>query len=283
MGRVPIVARAGNEAFVLVQGVDPVSPFRLSQQHLAVDGSAGYEHHLDRHRGPPKIRHSTTAGVSMRNPFRPSRVRVALAGMAGLIAMTALPAQALTRIFEGDVLAGADSVDVQGTLLDVRFYDGSCVAVFTGCDEGDDFLFGSMGSPTPRDAARSLTREVLGRNSDIQSPYIGPVLGCTDVFNCDFIAPYSIDARRQVVSGIAAVNKVSSYGFTVTALSSTLDTSTLDDEVYARWSLSPIPEPSPAALMLVGLLALGHRRLSAKWFGVGLRGRRGAEHTPYRA
>ncbi|WP_198157095.1 PEP-CTERM sorting domain-containing protein [Aquincola tertiaricarbonis] len=196
--------------------------------------------------------------------------------------MTALPVQALTHIFEGDVLVGADSVDVQGTLLDVRFYDGSCVAVFNGCDDQGDFLFGSAASPTPRDAAWSLVREVLGRISDVQTPYIGAVLGCRDVFDCDFVAPNSVDPRRQVVNGIAAESHHSTIGFTVTALSSTVDTSTLDDVVYARWSLSPVPEPAPAWLMLVGLLALGHRRLNAKfkWFGVGLRGRRGAEGIP---
>src|SRR5262245_52041146 len=49
-------------------------------------------------------------------------------------------ASAATLIVAGK-LFGASDVDVNGTLYNVMFVDGTCIALFSGCDEASDFTF----------------------------------------------------------------------------------------------------------------------------------------------
>ena len=50
-------------------------------------------------------------------------------------------AGAATLNVVGGQLVGASGVDVDGTLYDVEFVDGTCVDLFNGCDESSDFMF----------------------------------------------------------------------------------------------------------------------------------------------
>lgn len=55
----------------------------------------------------------------------------------------------LKLIVENGILMGADNVLVKGSgysggLYNVRFLDGTCAELFSGCDENSDFLPGSM-------------------------------------------------------------------------------------------------------------------------------------------
>ena len=53
-------------------------------------------------------------------------------------------ADAATLLVNGSgILTGATGVDVDGTLYDVEFVDGTCVALFDGCDSVTDFTFSS--------------------------------------------------------------------------------------------------------------------------------------------
>ncbi len=47
--------------------------------------------------------------------------------------VTSVHASALL-VVSGGILTGAKGVDVGGTLYDVEFMDGTCVALFNGCD-----------------------------------------------------------------------------------------------------------------------------------------------------
>ena len=64
-----------------------------------------------------------------------------------LIPLTALllagtPAFAIpTLVVNGGQLDGATGVEVDGTLYDVLFMDGTCIALFNGCDAVSDFTF----------------------------------------------------------------------------------------------------------------------------------------------
>ena len=42
------------------------------------------------------------------------------------------------------LLTGATGVNVGGTLYDVEFVDGTCIAVFDGCDDGSDFALRTL-------------------------------------------------------------------------------------------------------------------------------------------
>jgi hypothetical protein len=56
----------------------------------------------------------------------------------GLVLM-ASSAQATTLDVVGGILHGASGVLVDGNLYDVQFLDGSCISLYSGCDEDSDF------------------------------------------------------------------------------------------------------------------------------------------------
>jgi hypothetical protein len=66
--------------------------------------------------------------------------RVALL-VAFLIIASSVNAQTVPTFDGAGNLTGAKAVNVLGTLYDVAFVDGTCVAVFGGCDEVTDFTF----------------------------------------------------------------------------------------------------------------------------------------------
>jgi hypothetical protein len=63
-------------------------------------------------------------------------------GMLVVSLALASSADAATLLVNGSgLLTGATGVDVGGTLYDVEFVEGSCVALFDGCDAVTDFDF----------------------------------------------------------------------------------------------------------------------------------------------
>ncbi len=75
--------------------------------------------------------------------LRGARAAVVAAAMA--LCAGAAPAAVLT-LDAGGRLLGARGVEVQGRLYDVSFSDGSCVALFNGCDALSDFTFNTLDS-----------------------------------------------------------------------------------------------------------------------------------------
>lgn len=49
---------------------------------------------------------------------------------------------ATLKVDQDGTLIGASGVDVNGTLYNVSFQDGSCFILFNGCDDNTDFTFG---------------------------------------------------------------------------------------------------------------------------------------------
>ncbi len=85
--------------------------------------------------------------------FRAAWLVVVMALMAG----SAQAAPVL--IVSGGILQGATGVVVGGGTYDVSFVDGTCAALFTGCDEVTDFPFQTTGAAT--DAAQALLDSVF--------------------------------------------------------------------------------------------------------------------------
>src|SRR5262249_17482399 len=87
-------------------------------------------------------------------------------------------------------LLGADGVNVGGTLYDVRFVDGTCINVFSGCDSLADFAFTTLAAVAV--AAQALLDQVFldvsAGNFDTD-----PTLtqGCTFPFSCVPLAPFA--------------------------------------------------------------------------------------------
>src|SRR5688572_27474840 len=68
-------------------------------------------------------------------------------------------AEAAVLQVSGGELTGALEVDVGGTLYNVAFVEGTCVDLFSGCDEVSDFTFTSLGGATQ--ASQALLDQVF--------------------------------------------------------------------------------------------------------------------------
>jgi hypothetical protein len=88
---------------------------------------------------------------------------VAFSTLAALILTLALACapgvSAATLTVTGGILTGATNVDVGGSFYDVVFVDGTCAAVFNGCDDPTDFIFPT--SATAVAASQALIDQVF--------------------------------------------------------------------------------------------------------------------------
>ncbi|MEC5396668.1 hypothetical protein [Uliginosibacterium sp. H1] len=156
---------------------------------------------------------------------------------------------------------GADSVDVSGTLYDVRFVDGSCNALFAGCTS---FTFTDFASA---DAASHALFALLTNAGD-PSFYVPPpsVRGCEDPSMCHIVTPFGLNAAQDWVFNQAhrlyEAYGLPQYGFgQVGGVLPSIDTTSSSLLVYAVWAPSrlvdgEVPEPQGVALAGIGIIAL---------------------------
>jgi hypothetical protein len=188
---------------------------------------------------------------------RPFRWRFDVLIALGALMWCLTPARAAIHVFEWNVLVGADDVLVgvgyDRHLYDVRFIDGTCVAIFSGCDAESDFAAG--GSPGRAYGFAVALRQVLYP----AGAFNGIVAGCPDQRYCSVYIPYSVDSMAQVLGYRATVS-----GLSRETWSAASDTSEIRYEVYALWtSVGTVPEPRAHQLLIAGVLllaALIHRR-----------------------
>lgn len=169
---------------------------------------------------------------------------------------------------------GATGVDVDGTLYDVAFVDGSCISVFTGCNSPSDFFFTNRFSAG--DAAQALLDlfNAPGNEQFTISPNL--ISGCAASAVCSVLTPYdgfiffnepnvsvATFENNDVSSGQFA-NNIPDGTYRETFFDATFDT-TNNASGYAVWSdaaVVPVPLPASALLLLAGFggLALNKRR-----------------------
>lgn len=165
------------------------------------------------------------------------------------------------------LLTGAKNVDVGGTLYDVAFRDGTCLALFNNCTE-QAFAFQTYDDAGV--AAQALLDQVL-----IDGPLglfdsvPNAVAGCRSDVTCSFWVPHGMDpdmpgrAAGRTASNNAdeALDRLG-YGWA----SFDWDSNVAQQNTWAVFSLaatSEVPEPGTVSLVLAALLGLGlarHRR-----------------------
>jgi len=177
---------------------------------------------------------------------------VAMSFWLGSVA-SGLAAPMLT--FSGTQLTGATGLNVGGTLYNLTLMDGTCVALFDGCDALSDFPFPTLAATQ---AAYTALADIL---ATAPFTYIsGNVIGCTDPIKCALHTPYGfvINVPTQIVTGtlslLAAGAQIVGDGSAPNAFDFTNNTAV----VYGKWAI--VPEPTTMMLLSTGLLGLvGYR------------------------
>ena len=194
--------------------------------------------------------------------------------MAILLTMSS-GVSAVTRITSGNTLLGANGVEVNHVLYDVRFQDGTCISLYSGCDQASDFVF-PANSFDANSASNALNEQVfidIGSQLWDSSSAFAPS-GCTFVNSCSIITPYGISGSNVLsttfVNWYVATNTDFSRINTPSARS-TFTTIGSTSGTMAVWSLAappvtPVPEPETYALLLAGLgiVAFAARRAKVR-------------------
>ncbi len=185
--------------------------------------------------------------------------RLSCSTLLVLLLCLSASANAATLNVVGGQLLGASNVDVSGTLYDVEFVDGTCIAIFSGCDSTSDFDFTTEVAGLA--AATALGDQVFldGPEGDFDT-LPGLTAGCGAETVCGVYIPYvTYDGNTLLAARMENRAPPASDRLHTNLLlaASTQDMSS-DSGTYAVFTA--VPEPGTGLLVATGLVGFAARR-----------------------
>lgn len=194
-----------------------------------------------------------------------------LLGAAALVIAGAFgPAHAVTHVVDAStgILLGAKNVLVSGAYYDVEFVDGSCVQVYSGCDEATDFAIDTLAGATAATQALmdQVFLDVAAGSFDTRPELIrGCAFGRRCIAITKYIPGFVITSPRTVNDQNEAFDGVVVGGSDAYSQQPATSTTNSGQVTFARWSPAPLPVPASAWLMISALAAVfGARRWRAR-------------------
>lgn len=193
-----------------------------------------------------------------------------LAAAACLTLSSLAPAWAVSLDIVGGQLQGASDVIVGTSSFDVEFLDGTCAALFGGCNQPGDFAF--TDETTALDAAQALLNQVFvdvpGGAFDSDPRLTRGILQSTGKIIIPFATGDPRFAAAVVTNNLGSLGD----GFFASNPLFTLNTLFSGDLVFARFSSTSTPSavPLPAGGLLLlsalaGFTVLRRRRKRVAW------------------
>lgn len=175
-------------------------------------------------------------------------------GAAAFALSAAASVNAATLIVDDDgQLRGASGVDVEGALYDVTFADGTCIELFSGCDEASDFNFSDL--LLARAAGQALLDQVFQGLQDTRPEL---TFGCEFEVVCTSLIPIQGGLVFQVRnSAVEAEDRITLAPFSVPDLDFRGRTQ-VNYSIFTPFSaVGAVPEPGTWMLLMLGFFGAG--------------------------